>query len=257
MSLEIPRSRPPSVRQVIADFDLHGINALIAFIFFATGPVAIILTVGTGGGLSPSDLSSWLFGAFFINGLVSIFFCWFYRQPLVLLFSIPGAVLVGPALTHLTFPEVIGAFIATGALMLALGLSGLVRRCMEAVPMPVVMGMVSGVLLRFGLDLVYALRDDIWVAAPMTGVFLAISAAPQLGRRLPPLFGASSRVWHDHHRPIEKGDGDQRAKSDFGEGHGLFLIVVLCGRISIVARRIAARCEVAHTSRFIAGEAGQ
>jgi benzoate membrane transport protein len=191
MPLEIPRSRPPSVRQVIADFEsLHGINALIAFIFFATGPVAIILTVGTGGGLSPSDLSSWLFGAFFINGLVSIFFCWFYRQPLVLLFSIPGTVLVGPALTHLTFPEVIGAFIATGALMLALGLSGLVRRCMEAVPMPVVMGMVSGVLLRFGLDLVYALRDDIWVAAPMTGVFLAISAAPQLARRMPPLIGA-------------------------------------------------------------------
>ena len=56
--------------------------------------------------------------------------------------------------------------------------------------MPVVMGMVSGVFLRFGLDLVYALRDDIWVAAPMTGVFLALSGAPQVARRLPPLVGA-------------------------------------------------------------------
>ena len=191
MPLEIPRARPPSLGQALADFDgLYGINALIAFIFAATGPVAIMLTVGTGGGLSASDLASWLFGAFFVNGLVSIFFCWYYRQPLVLLWSIPGTVLVGPALSHLTFREVIGAFIVTGALMLALGLSGLVRRCMDAVPMPVVMGMVTGVFLRFGLDLVYALRDAFWIAAPMTAVFLAISAAPPVARRMPPLVGA-------------------------------------------------------------------
>ena len=116
--------------------------------------------------------SSWIFGAFFVNGLISIAFCWFYRQPLVFFWSIPGAVLVGPALGHLTFPEVIGAFLATGVLMLALGLSGWVRRAMEAVPMPIVMGMVAGVFLRFGLDLVFAIRDEFWIAAPMTAVFL-------------------------------------------------------------------------------------
>ena len=191
MPLETPAVRPPPLRQVVADFGgLFGVNALVAFIFAATGPVAIILAVGTRGGLGPSDLSSWLFGAFFVNGLISIFFCWFYRQPLVLFWSIPGTVLVGPALGHLTFPEVIGAFLATGVLMLALGLSGWVRRSMEAVPMPVVMGMVSGVFLRFGLDLVYAMHDAFWIAAPMAGVFLAVSAAPRLARSLPPLIGA-------------------------------------------------------------------
>ena len=40
-----------------------------------------------------------------------------------------------------------------GLLMFVLGLWGWVRRCMEAVPMPIVMGMVAGVFLRFGLDL--------------------------------------------------------------------------------------------------------
>lgn len=152
--------------------------------------MAIILTVATRGGLGPSDVASWIFGGFLVNGLVSIAFCWFYRQPLVLLWSIPGTVLVGPALTHLTFPEVIGAFLATGALMLALGLSGWVRRCMEAVPLPVVMGMVSGVFLRFALDLVYAMRDRFWIAAPMVAVFIAVSAAPALARRVPPLIAA-------------------------------------------------------------------
>jgi benzoate membrane transport protein len=74
--------------------------------------------------------------------------------------------------------------------MLVLGLSGWVRRAMEAVPMPIVMGMVAGVFLRFGLDLVYAVRDDFWIAAPMVAAFLALSAVPRLARLMPPLIGA-------------------------------------------------------------------
>jgi benzoate membrane transport protein len=191
MPLERPTAPPPSPGEARADFGgLYAVNAFVAFIFAASGPVAIILAVGTRGGLSASDLSSWIFGSFFINGLISIAFCWLYRQPLVFFWTIPGAVLVGPALGHLTFPEVIGAFVATGVLMLALGLSGWVRRAMEAVPMPIVMGMVAGVFLRFGLDLVYAVRDDFWIAAPMIAAFIALSALPRLARLMPPLIGA-------------------------------------------------------------------
>ena len=176
---------------MLADFGgVYFVAALVAFIFAASGPVAIILAVGTRGGLSADDLSSWIFGSFFLNGLISIAFCWWYRQPLVFFWTIPGTVLVGPALGHLSFPEVIGAFHVTGLLMLVLGLSGWVRRAMEAVPMPVVMGMVAGVFLRFGLDLVYAVRDDFWIALPMIAAFVVLTALPALGRRLPPLIAA-------------------------------------------------------------------
>jgi benzoate membrane transport protein len=191
MALEKPAAPPTRPRAALDAFGgLYATNAFIAFVFAASGPVAIILAVGTRGGLSADDLSSWIFGSFFINGLISIAFCWLYRQPLVFFWTIPGAVLVGPALGHLTFPEVIGAFVATGILMLALGLSGWVRRAMEAVPMPIVMGMVAGVFLRFGLDLVFAMRDDFWIAAPMTATFIALSVSPRLARRMPPLIGA-------------------------------------------------------------------
>jgi benzoate membrane transport protein len=61
---------------------------------------------------------------------------------------------------------------------------------MQAVPMPVVMGMVAGVFLRFGLDLVFAVRDDFWIAAPMIAVFLLLAALPAVGRKIPPLIGA-------------------------------------------------------------------
>ncbi|HXZ50501.1 MAG TPA: benzoate/H(+) symporter BenE family transporter [Burkholderiales bacterium] len=191
MPLEATQARPPSPRQFVADLDGHNAgNALVAFIFAASGPVAIILAVGTRGGLSESDLASWIFGSFFLNGLLSIFFCWFYRQPLVFFWTIPGAVLVGSALGHVTFAQVIGAYLGCGVLMLVLGLSGWVKRAMEAVPMPIVMGMVAGVFLRFGLNLVYAIRDDFWIAAPMAAAFLALSLAPRLAKALPPVIGA-------------------------------------------------------------------
>jgi benzoate membrane transport protein len=191
MRLEKPVFPLPGPRRVLADFGgVYAANAVVAFLFSCTGPVAIILSIGAAGGLSESDLASWIFGGFFLNSLVSIAFSLAYRQPLVFLWSIPGSVLVGPALAHLSFAQVIGTFVATGVLMLLLGLSGWVRRAMEAVPMPIVMAMVAGVFLRFGIGLVHAFRDDLAIALSMTAAWLALSAIPRLGRAVPPLIGA-------------------------------------------------------------------
>jgi benzoate membrane transport protein len=189
--LERPSAPIPRWRQVWADFGpRYAANGFIGWVFSATAPVAIILSVGMQGGLSEAELASWIFGVFFINGLISILFCWLYRQPLAFFWTIPGTVLIGPALEHLSFAEVIGAFYATGGLMLLLGATGWVKRAMHAVPMPIVMGMVAGVFLRFGLDLIRSLHDDAAIAAPMIAVWLLLTAAPGLGRRMPPLIGA-------------------------------------------------------------------
>ncbi|MFO1222059.1 MAG: benzoate/H(+) symporter BenE family transporter [Burkholderiaceae bacterium] len=190
-TLERPASTPPTLRQWRADLGgRYAANGFIGWLFAATGPVAIILSVGTGGGLSEPQLASWIFGVFFVNGLITILFCWLYRQPLAFFWTIPGTVLVGPALTHLSFAEVVGAYLATGLLVLLLGASGWVRRAMQAVPMPIVMGMVAGVFLRFGLDLVRALHQDPAIAGAMAVAWLLLSLWPAAARRMPPLIGA-------------------------------------------------------------------
>ena len=189
--LERPAARAPGLRQIFADFGLtYFANGLIGFIFSATGPVAIILSVGTRGGLSQAELASWVFGVFFINGLITIAMSWRYKSPLGFAWTIPGTVLVGPALQHLSFAEVIGAFYATSALILVLGASGWVKRLMSSLPMPIVMGMVAGVFLRFGLDLVRALHSDVGIAGPMVVAFLLLSASTVWGKRIPPVIGA-------------------------------------------------------------------
>ena len=191
MPLERPQFRFPRPRQVLADFGgTYAAAAVVAFLFSATGPVAIILSIGAAGGLADSDIASWIFGGFFLTSLISIGFSLAYRQPLVFLWSIPGAVILGPALGHLSFPEVIGAFLVAGVVVLLLGLSGWVRRAMDAVPMPIVMAMVAGVFLRFGVGLVHAFTADLAIALSMTATWLVLSAMPRLARGVPPLIGA-------------------------------------------------------------------
>src|SRR3954464_7864400 len=183
--LEPPTVPRPSLRQVLADFGpIYAANGFIGLVFTASGPVAIVLSVGTGGGLSPAELASWVFGAFFINGFITLIMSWRYRQPLAFFWTIPGTVLVGPSLQHLSFPEVIGAYYATSLLILVLGASGWVKRAMQVVPMPIVMGMVAGVFLRFGLDLVRAVFADTIIVGPMVATWLVLSAIPRLGRRI-------------------------------------------------------------------------
>jgi len=189
MPLERPILPLPGFARVAADSGgVYAASAIVAFLFSTTGPVAIILSIGAAGGLAESDISSWLFGGFFLNSIISLGFSIAYRQPLVFLWSIPGAVIVGPALTHLSFPEVIGAFLVSGVVMLLLGLSGWVRRAMDAIPMPIVMAMVAGVFLRFGVGLVHAFVDDLAIALSMTVTWLALSVWPRL--KMPPLIGA-------------------------------------------------------------------
>jgi benzoate membrane transport protein len=189
--IERPAPKLAGPRRLVHDSGaVYAVNGLIGLIFAATGPVAVILAVGKQGGLSQAELASWIFGVFFLNGILTALACWLYRQPLAFFWTIPGTVLVGPALGHLSLREVVGAFFVTGLLILVLGLSGWVGRAMAAIPMPIVMAMVAGVFLRFGIDLVLALGRDVAIAAPMVVLFVLLTALPSVGRWMPPIIGA-------------------------------------------------------------------
>ena len=81
-------------------------------------------------------------------------------QPPGIFLDYPGTVLAGDALTHLSFGEVIGAYLATAVLVFLLGWTGLIGRIMAVLPPTIVMAMVAGIFLRFGLGLINAAVDD-------------------------------------------------------------------------------------------------
>lgn len=188
--LERPGVRPAGPRRILRDLGLSYVsNGAIGLIFAASGPIAVTLAVGTAGGLTQGQLSSWVFGILFSGGAATLLMSLIYRQPLGFAWSIPGTVLLGPSLQHLAFAEVVGAFFTSGVLILALGATGVVRRAMALVPMPLVMAMVAAVFLKFGTDIVASTQDNPAVAAPMVAAFLVLTAVPRLGRYLPPVLG--------------------------------------------------------------------
>ena len=166
---------------------IEGANALVAFLFAASAPVAIILSAGIRGGLTEADLASWIFAAFAVNGILTVLMSAVFRQPLAFFWTIPGTVLVGAALQTLGFAEIIGAYLLTGGLLLVLGLTGWVKQIMDRLPMPIVMGMVAGVFVQFGLDWIRAFESDLFLVAAMTVTFFVLTAVPRLQKMVPPM----------------------------------------------------------------------
>ena len=170
--------------------DIGGIyiaTAIVAFLFSSTGPVAIIISVGLAGGLSEIEIGSWIFAACVFSGLMTIGFSLAYRQPLSFAWTIPGTVLLASALDHLSFAEVIGAFWVTALLLAAIGFSGSVRKAMRYMPMPVVLAMVAGIFLQFGLDLVLAFESEFVLSAAMVLAYVGVLLMPGLGVYAPPV----------------------------------------------------------------------
>ena len=154
-AIERPTRQRPSLRDIRRDLGPLEIgNGLVALIFSASGPIAVILAAATAGNLSPDETSSWILGAFLGNGLLTLFLTWLYRTPYAFFWTIPGTVLVGDALTHLAFAEVIGAYVATAVLVFLLGWTGLIGRFMAVLPPTIVQAMVAGIFLHFGLGLI-------------------------------------------------------------------------------------------------------
>jgi len=161
-----------------------------AWLFAVTGPFLIYVNAAEQGNLSIAELNSWIFGGYFVCGLLTVILSLYYRQPLLAAITIPGGVLVGTALTHLSFQEVIGAYLLTGASITVLGITGAVRRGTEWMPMPITMAMVAGVLLPFGMGIVTSLQQTPLLSSVTLMAFIGVSLVTPFARRFPPVLGA-------------------------------------------------------------------
>jgi len=136
--------------------------AVVAAVFGCTGPALIIINGATEAGLPAQLISSWIFGVYVFGGSISVALGLYYKMPVTGAWSIPGAVLVVAALQQFPFAEMVGAFLVAGALVLVLGLTGLIRKVAAWLPFPIVMAMIAGALIRFATGVV-----DAAVAAPV------------------------------------------------------------------------------------------
>ncbi|MHB8916782.1 MAG: benzoate/H(+) symporter BenE family transporter [Desulfocucumaceae bacterium] len=128
-------------------------TGLIGATFSASIGLAIVMSVAKEGNLPESVAISWIFISFLGAGLATMFVSLQSRTPVVIAWSIPGAVLVGKYLAAGgNIYEAAGAYIIISVVVLILTATGLIKRLIDHIPVPIMLGMVAGVLLSFGLS---------------------------------------------------------------------------------------------------------
>lgn len=185
-----------------------------AWLFAVTGPFLIYVNAARQGNLSTAEFNSWIFGGYFVCGLLSVALSLFYRLPLLAALTIPGGVLVASALAHSSFQAIIGAYLLTGALITLLGATGAVRKALEWIPVPITMAMIAGILLPFGLGIINSLRQTPFLSGVTLTAFLLVSLVKPLAKRFPPGSGRN-RGWAPRHRWARE---SELAAPDFSNG---------------------------------------
>ncbi len=160
---------------------------IVAAVFGCTGPALIVMNAAQAGNLTPPQAISWLFAIYFFGGLISIILALYYKQPVNGAYSIPGAVMLIGSLKSYGFTDASGAYLVAGILVLILGLSGLIGKVMKWLPVPIVMAMIAGAMIRFGTGIVTSTQT-----APLIGAATLIGyfAAPKISKKMPPILTA-------------------------------------------------------------------
>ena len=169
------------LRHLIRDFSLSALIAgFVAVLVGFTSSVAIVFAAAQALGATPAQTTSWMWALGLGMGLTSAGLSLWTRQPVLTAWSTPGAALLAGT-SGVAMGDAVGAFVVCGVLMLLAGFTGIFERVMDRIPQAIAAALLAGVLARFGLDAVGAVRSAPLLVCTMTAVFL-------IGRRAWPRY---------------------------------------------------------------------
>ena len=171
--------RDLSVSAIIAGF----VTVLVGF----TSSAVIVFQAAQALNASPAQMGSWIFALGIGMGATCILLSWRYRVPVVTAWSTPGAAMLITTVAGVSMEEAIGAFLVSGVLITLCGFSGWFERIINRIPLAIASGMLSGVLLRFGLDVFVAMKTQFVLTFAMFCLYL-------VARRLMPRYAVISAL---------------------------------------------------------------
>lgn len=167
-----------------SDLSLSAASAgFVAVLVGFTSSVAVVFAAARALGADQEQVGSWIWALGLGMGLGSLGMSLFWKKPVMIAWSTPGAAVLATAAAsgEFTLAEATGAFLLCALLITLAGATGLFERVMDRIPLPLASALLAGVLARFGLDAFVALG-----ARP--GPVLAMLAAILVGRRLWPRY---------------------------------------------------------------------
>ncbi len=136
----------------LGDISFSAVVAGFMAVLVAYGSATVIIfQAAKAAGTSADMMGSWILALGVGNGVLSFALAWYYRKPITIAWSTTGAALLATSLNGQLLSDVMGAFIFSAVLTIALGLSGWFGKLMARVPMAITASMLAGVLLNFGV----------------------------------------------------------------------------------------------------------
>ena len=172
------------MRSLIRDFSLSAATAgFVTVLVGYTSTVAIVFQAASALGATPEQISSWMWALGLGMGLCTLLPSLWWRQPVMVAWSTPGAAVLATAAASggFTLAQAVGAFMVCALLIILFGVTGWFERLMGRIPMPIASALLAGVLARFGLDAFVALKSDFVLVLAMLVAYL-------IGRRLWPRY---------------------------------------------------------------------
>jgi benzoate membrane transport protein len=147
---------------------------LAAFVGFASS-FAVVLQGLTAVGASPAQSASGLMALSVAMGVCAILLSLWYREPISIAWSTPGgALLASSAMPEGGFPVAVGAFLASGLLIVLAGLWRPLGRAVAAIPSSLANAMLAGVLLNLCLAPMRAVAIAPVLALPVIVIWAVV-----------------------------------------------------------------------------------
>ena len=159
----------------------HVIAGFTAVLVGYTSSIVIVMQAASASGASPEQTVSWLLVLGITMGIASISFSWYYKMPILMAWSTPGAAILISSAGQYDLSVTIGAFIATGALIALTGAIPPLSKALKLIPPPLATAMLGAILLPFCIRAMEAFE-----IMPIT--FIAMFSAYLLGKRFWPKF---------------------------------------------------------------------
>ena len=165
----------------------------VAIVFLAVLSIVLTAAGPHGMGLSDRRTSGWIALVYGLPMIPSLVLTLRYRMPLLLTGNVFALIFFVSLGDRISFPELAGASILAGAIVLVTAMLGLTGQLAAWIPAPIVQGLIAGAVMPFVVNIFSSLSTSGGVRVPiMVGCAVLAYLVSQhvLGTRLPPILPA-------------------------------------------------------------------
>ena len=173
----MPQMPAPTWRDFRADFSLSATLAgFIAVVVSYSSSIGLFVSAFSASHYSPAQSVSAITALYLGMAVIGAVLSWRYRAPIIIGWITPGLAILSQDAGRFTVPEIVGALLASAAILTVLGYTGLYERLTRRIPTALTAALLAGVLLPFALRGAAAATVSPGIVLPMVLTYAVLRA---------------------------------------------------------------------------------